>query len=182
MADMNPYFTANSDADAIAATLLPALIPFYLAITDAGIKTAALLQASGDIDLAFKYQGRRFDPVNQLNEFPRIARDPSTVTIPNVGAFPAGTTWGQIVWDLDPTTLQPIVPGKVLQAVIYQANFISSPAGTGITDAQFAGVKLEKIGTAVREYELKNPGLDTGLCRRAWLIMRLYKIATGKMF
>ncbi len=105
---MSGYFSQTSDADAIAATILRSLIPAYLALTgstgDVATKTAALLTASGDVDEAFYYQGRRYDTLNQVNEFPRVAREPSTVTIPNIGVAMPGTPWGVIVWDLDPVT------------------------------------------------------------------------------
>ena len=174
------YFNASADGDAMAALIPAALIPAYLALSDATAKAVLLQQASADVDQAFRYQGRKYDTVNQVMQFPRISHDPSTTVIPNIGAVPIGGSWGQIVWDLDPVTNQPIVPNAVYMAVLHQANFIAA-GGSSKLDSQFAGVKSERTGSNAADYDRANALLTTGLCRRAWMLMRYYQIKSGRL-
>jgi hypothetical protein len=182
---MNNYFATNAAADAIAATIPAALIPAYLAVTDAGQKTAILLRASSDIDTnPNKYQGRRFDVLNQLNEFPRWAREPSNhpyfaqfgyIT----GALPAGIFWGDEVWDVDPNSLLAVVPNDVLVACIYQANFIAKGGSRRLND-QHEGVVDVSTGP-LRETYKDGAGLRTGLCRDAYLLIKKYQLSGGRL-
>ncbi len=72
------------------------------------------------------------------------------------------------------------MPAKVLQAVIYQADFLLR-GGDGRQDDQYAGVKSIQTGNLSESYELKNMGTETGLCRRAYQLLRGYQRATGKL-
>ena len=184
---MQSYFAQSSDADAIAATLPASLLPNYLASVDPA-KTAALLQASIDVDRAHRWQGRKYDSINQANEFPRVAFEPSNAILPYPGAaappgLPGGPGFGATIWDWDATTLTVVVPQHVLTAVIYQADFILGPSlgNQRRLDAQYSGVRSQGAGDIREEYAPRSKGVETGLCRRAEQMVRKYRLVTGRM-
>jgi hypothetical protein len=173
----------SAGADVIAAALFAGLIPNYLGVTDPGQKTAVLLAASTDVDRSMPFQGRRYDTLYQTNEFPRVAYEPSNALLPNTGAagIPGGSAWGSTIWNIDPDTLQPVVPPEVLQAVVYQADYLAGGGGSNSrTRDQFQGVKASKAGDLSEEYDLGNEGLRTLICPRAYQLIRRYRLTSGR--
>jgi hypothetical protein len=177
---MTPYLT-NSDADVLAATLPAAAIAAYLALTDAGIKTDLLTQASYDIDHAMRYQGRRYDTISQDTEFPRVAYEPSNAILPNTGAagIPGGSAFGSTIWDVDPLTLAIQVPVAVTVAVLYQANYLATGDDPALDD-QYKGIQSLKAGGIARDFNRSNHFLSSGLCRRAYALMWRYRLTSGR--
>ena len=165
---MTSYLTYAA-ADAIAATI-PALVA-YAAATNAN-KALALIQASLDVDLAMRYQGRKYLDT-QEHQFPRIHGDPA-VQSSYPYDLPAG---GSEIWDWDSATSTAIVPAYVNLAVLYQADSIIEGAREKrlkdlhdkITSQSADGLSETFSGNASR------------LCRRAYEIMREYKLRSGSM-
>ena len=178
---MTSYFTAsnNADADAIAALLPAALIPAYLALSDATAKADLLAAASYDIDTACRFQGRKYDVISQVLEFPRVAYESSTRILPNTGPVPIASAWSDVVWDFDPVALVAVVPAKVLMAVIYQANYLAGGEDSRVND-QFVGLKGERVGSLSAEYG-PSEAMKTGLCRRAWQLVKRYRLQSGRL-
>jgi hypothetical protein len=179
------YFQTNAAADFIAGTLPASLIPAYLALTDPLAKAATLLKASRDVDNGMKYQGARYNLVYQKLEFPRMAHIPSTRSAPTAygypgGAVPAGGIWGEVVWDIDPRTNQAIVPNDVYAAVIYQANFIAWGGSDRIRN-QHEGVRDDSTGGLREAYDPSAPGVQTKLCMDAYMVLKKYQLAGGRL-
>jgi hypothetical protein len=174
------YFNADSDADLIAGGIPPTLIPAYNALTDGATKADLITQASIDIDRAMRYQGRRYDTIRQVTEFPRVSYEPSNAILPNTGAagIPGGSAFGSTIWDVDPVTLNIVIPSRVLQAVIHQANYLAGGENSQVTD-QFIGVTSQGTGSLHRSYG-KSKALETGLCRRAYQVMQFYRLTSGR--
>jgi len=165
---MTSYLTYAA-ADAIAATVLD--VTAYTAASS-GDKTKALLMASLDVDRAMKYQGRKYLNT-QEHQFPRVHGDPA-VQSSYPYDLPAG---GSEIWDWDPVTNTAIVPPYVNLAVLYQADSIIEGAREKrlkdlhdkITSQSADGLSETFSGNASR------------LCRRAYEIMREYKLRSGSM-
>lgn len=186
---MTGYFAQASDAVAIAngTSVTPAVTSKLLGVdvflaADAATQQAALDQASDEVDRGMRFQGRKciFD---QPREFPRAAYDSSRRFLTGIGPIgPAGFGVGDIVWDLDPNDPRnAIVPTIVLQAVIIQADSILRANRAQRLDAQHDGVK-DAMNAGMREtYDEKAPGVQTGLCRRAYLLLERYEIKQGRM-
>jgi hypothetical protein len=176
------YFGGVADADAIAATLVSTLVASYLASSSSD-KAAALAQASSDIDMGCRWQGRRYDPA-QANEFPRVAYEAqSRIHVQGIGiplVIPPSP--GDVVWDYDFTSLTASVPQNVLKAVIYQADWILDGSGEERAKEQHAGVTSNQNAGAGESYDLKHRGADSGICRRAWSLLRNYELVSGRMF
>jgi len=165
---MTSYLTYAA-ADAIAATVLD--VTAYTAASS-GDKTKALLMASLDVDRAMKYQGRKYLNT-QEHQFPRVHGDPA-VQSSYPYDLPAG---GSEIWDWDSATSTAIVPAYVNLAVLYQADSIIEGAREKrlkdlhdkITSQSADGMSETFSGNASR------------LCRRAYEIMREYKLRSGSM-
>jgi hypothetical protein len=174
------YFDAVASADAIAATLPSALVASYLAATAAD-KASALEQASLDIDDGMRFQGRKYDPT-QLQEFPRIAYESNARVRPQgIVPYVLPPSPTDTVWDWNATTQTPVVPPRVLQAVIYQADWILNGTGEERASEQHAGVTSQQVAGAMEAYDLKHRGADSSLGRRAWNLLRKYELRTGRM-
>lgn len=93
-------YLSTSEADAIAATMIPAMVAAYTAAEPAA-RASALEQASADIDACWRWQGRRYDPLQGL-EFPRIPWPDQAIV------------WDQVEQEV-------VVPAAVLRAVVLQA-------------------------------------------------------------
>lgn len=176
-----PTYLASSEADTLAAAL-PGLSS-YKAASDAD-KSAALALATSDIDRGMRYQGRKFDPTQTL-EFPRVAFDAPNrvwnvewidfpVILPNCGA---------VVWDWDSDNNVAIVPQNVKLACVYQADSILTGNREERLSEQHDGVVQASNSGMQETYRQRNqaPGLDTGLCRRAYLLLQRYRLATGRI-
>lgn len=174
------YFASVAAADAVAATLPAALIPNYLGASD-DKKIAWLLQASRDVDNARKYQGRRYDPINQVNEFPRVAYETLSQFSQNFQTLPVIPGGGNVVWDYDNTAKAPVVPADVLAAVIYQADFIGG-GGDEDVDSQFSGIREKRTGDLGVSYgSVPSAGSQTGLCRRSYQLTLRFALSSGRM-
>jgi hypothetical protein len=186
---MPNYFTTVSAADAIAATLNPAQIPYYVAAMNNGGDTTrypALFQASDELDRGMRYQGRKFHR-HQPNEFPRVAYEVLMGVPFGLGyGFPewSGEQLSECVWDWDCTTHDAVVPNYVYEALVLQADFILAPASVAANerrDAIHMGVRGQAIGSMREEYDKTMPGVRTPLCRKAYVIMERYRLKQGRM-
>jgi hypothetical protein len=167
----NPYLT-ESEADDIAATL-PATSAWLAASSDA--KVAALLRASIDVDNAMPYQGRKYAS-DQSNEFPRVPYDEP----PGSAGFDRDPRAS--VWHWDAETNIPVVPEDVLSAVLLQAVSIISGNREARLTAQHDGVVYDQTGSVAESYkQTDGPGVTTGLCRGAWILLRKYRLKSGKL-
>src|SRR5687767_10513810 len=153
------YLTVTA-ADALAA-LVPAagLVAWNAAAADA--RTRALEQASAEVDDAMPYQGRKYAEDQPL-QFPRVAYESSQ---------PAGAA--EVVWDWDEAAEQAVAPRDVLLAVVYQADAILAGTREPRLSAQHDGVVYDLTGTIAESYkQTEGPGVMTGLCRPAWMLLR----------
>ncbi|HEX8915989.1 MAG TPA: DnaT-like ssDNA-binding protein [Humisphaera sp.] len=153
------------------AAALPDLTAYRSA--DAGEKAAALLQASDDVDAAMPYQGRRFDP-RQPREFPRWVDAGAAGGIASAGP--------ETVWAWDAGAAVAVVPADVRRATLYQADSILAGTREARLSAQHDGVVYELTGGLAESYKATpGPGVPTGLCRRAWAILRRYRTRGGRL-
>ena len=158
----NAYLT-TAEADALAATL-PGLTA-WAAASDAN-KAKAIERASRDVDNAMPYQGRKY-AAGQVNQFPRVPFD---------GCARAD------VWDWDATTNAAVAPDDVLVAVLMQADTILAGDRDARLDAQHDGVVYDQTGSVAESYKLtQGPGVTTGLCRAAYVLMRKYRLKSGQL-
>ena len=165
-----------SDANDLADTL-PPLSGWAGASDDE--KTRALLQASADIDVSMPFQGRKYD-TDQILEFPRRAYDdPPTGALTGVN-FDASSA--PVVWDWDSDANEAIVPPAVQTATLYQADSIQTGDREARLDVQHDGVVYNLTGTLAESYkQTPGNGVRTGLCRRAWMLMRKYRRRSGEL-
>ena len=167
----DPYLT-DTEADALAATL-PALEAWPTATS--GAKTKALQLASSNVDNAMPYQGRKYAS-DQVNQFPRVPYDEP----PGTRAFdgdPRGSVWD---WDADAN--EPAVPDDVLLAVLVQADTILVGDREPRLGAQHDGVVYNQAGSVAESYkQTEGPGVTTGLCRAAWVLLRKYRLKGGRI-
>jgi hypothetical protein len=168
---INPYLT-ESEADDIAATL-PGTSAWPAAPSDS--KTTALLRASIDVDNAMPYQGRKYAS-DQTNQFPRVPYDEP----PGTAGFDRDPRAS--VWDWDAGANAPVVPPDVLSAVVLQAVSIISGNREARLGAQHDGVVYDQTGSVAESYkQTEGPGVGTGLCRGAWVLLRKYRLKSGKL-
>lgn len=171
------YLTVT-DADALAATL-----PLVTAWSAAGsvAKAPALELASQRFDLAYRFQGRRFDGTQAL-EFPRVAYDG--------GREPGATYEGQqqslvaaTIWDWDADAGEAIVPQLVKRAVLYEANSILAADRDRVLAAIHNGIASQSVGSISESYRQLPAAADGGpvLCREADLVARRYKLRSGRI-
>jgi hypothetical protein len=165
-----------------AATLAnwrPALGMGGIVAATAAVRTAAAESASDDIDVAIRYQGRKYDPTGaitgtkQEREFPRIPYDAvehGYVTMP------------EVVWDTDADG-DVIVPEKVLKAWLYQVNDrcdgkrlarlmqrqgLAGQSTGGMSETYIASIGIVGLG-------------DELLCPEAMAIMNRYRVRQGSL-
>jgi hypothetical protein len=162
------------EADDLAG-VLPGLAAFRAA--DDAEKAAALDEATKDIDSAMPYQGRKLDTA-QLLEFPRLIDEPLRATS-NARSTTVDPT---LVWDWDDDADAAVVPEDVRRATLYQADSILAGEREARIAAQHDGVVYELTGGLAESYKsTAGPGVPTGLCRRAWLLMRRYRLRSGRL-
>ena len=168
--DPRSYLTVAA-ADELAAAL-PALAAWSAATPPA--KARALERASIDVDGAMPYQGRRYDP-RQVNQFPRVAYDDAPAAAP--GHDPRPT-----VWDWDAALNAPAVPEDVLLPVVIQADANLAGEREPRLAAQHDGVVYDQTGSVAESYkQTEGPGVTTGLCRAAWVLLRKYRLKSGRI-
>jgi hypothetical protein len=161
-------YLSVADADALAATLVG--LTAYLAADDTA-KAGALNEASAEIDAAMPYQGRKYAD-DQVRQFPRVHDDLAA----DVATDPA------TIWDWDADTSTAIVPDDVLRATLYQADAILAGARQPRIDAQHDGVVYELTGGLAESYKATpGQGVRTGLCHHAWLLMRRFRLRSGRL-
>ena len=87
-----------------------------------------------------------------------------------------------IIWDYDDAMAVAVVPGDVLLATLLQADAILTGARDARLDLQHDGVVYDQDDSSAESYRRSTgAGLPTGLCRRAWLLIRHYRIKTGRL-
>lgn len=175
---VSSYFDVLADADNLANLMLH--IPAYKAgSTDD--RTAALAQASDEIDRGNRWQGRKYDPT-QPHEFPRVPYPQFAVD--NYWCYPGQVDlvgeYGIEIWDWDSTNNVAVVPQFVLKATIIQADSILLGARQDRLDAQFDGVKDQMTGPLRETYGGIGHG-DQPLCRQAYQLMQRYLLQTGRL-
>ena len=154
------------EADELAE-LLPGLTAYRAATDEA--KAAALDEASADVDAGMPYQGRKLDPA-QPREFPRVEDGPGGSAA--VGGF------GVVGAAVGAST----VPDDVLRATVYQADAILAGTREPRLSAQHDGVVYELTGQLAESYKsTPGVGVRTGLCRRAWMLIRKYRLRSGRL-
>ena len=160
------------EADDLAG-VLPALAAYRAA--DDAEKAAVLDEATKDIDSAMPYQGRKLDAA-QLLEFPRLIDEPLRAT----ASAPSTTVDPTLVWDWDADADAAVVPADVRRATLYQADSILAGEREPRIAAQHDGVVYELTGGLAESYKsTPGPGVPTGLCRRAWMLIRRIGCAAG---
>lgn len=166
------YLTATQ-ADALAATI-PALSSAWSGASS-GTKDKALELASFEVDNGMPYQGRKY-AADQVNQFPRVPYDAP----PGTAGFdrdPHGS-----VWDWDAGGNEAVVPDDVLLAVLLQADAIVAGEREPRISAQHDGVVYDQTGSVAESYKRnEGPGVKTGLCRGAWVLLRKYRLKSGKL-
>jgi len=147
---------------------------------NSGAQAAALVQATSDIDNAMRYQGKRHRHDQPL-QFPRLAY--ASNGFPGYGYGYAGE-WGQstprTVWDWDEANQTAVVPADVLAATLWQANWILGGWGVERLDEQHQGVKSQQAAGVGESYG-ESHGARTGLCRRAWHLLKKYELVSGQL-
>jgi hypothetical protein len=165
-----PYLT-ESAADALAATL-PALPAWSAATTPQ--KSAALVRATLDVDNAMPYQGRRYAS-DQERQFPRAPYDDAPGTTDSFDRDPRASAW-----DWDTATNAAVVPEDVLLAVLLQADANLAGDREARLSSQHDGVVYDQTGSLAESYkQTEGPGVTTGLCRAAWVLLRKYRLKSG---
>jgi hypothetical protein len=170
-----PAYLDVDEADTLAATT-SGLVSWSGASAPA--KAAALIRASDDVDHAVAYQGRRYATMPpQAREFPRLAFEE-----PLVGTRDPARPATAIIWDYDEALGAAVVPSDVKVATLLQADAILTGARDARLDLQHDGVVYSLEGTDAESYRRSTgAGLPTGLCRRAWLLIRHYRLKTGRL-
>ena len=175
-AAVNPrsYLTVAA-ADELAATL-PALAAWSAATSPN--KATALERASIDVDGAMPYQGRKYDPA-QVNQFPRVPYDGDA---PASAALVVDGNGSASVWDWDASLNEAVVPEDVLLAVVLQADANLAGEREPRLAAQHDGVVYDLTGSVAESYKhTQGPGVYTGLSRAAWVLLRKYRLKSGKI-
>ncbi len=103
-------------------------------------------------------------------EFPRLAYDAT-------GGGDAAVTW-----DVDAASGEAVVRARgVRLATLLQADAILAAREPRVA-AQHDGVVYQLNGTTAESYKRNTgPGVTTGLCRRAWVLVRRYRLRSGKL-
>ena len=159
------YITVE-EADAYAAAELDASAWDALS---AAQKAAALCQATDEID-AVRWQGRVYDE-DQERAFPRIA-----------GELPSDDADGALataIWDYDDDAGEAVVPEAVKRATALQAMSLAAGVREARLDDRHDGVTGTSAGGVSETYDAGRPAEI--LCRRAWQLLRRYRLRSGKI-
>lgn len=175
------------EADAIAAAL-PLLASYKAASSDA--RTAALAQASIDIDAAGPWQGRKYDLwTPQELEFPRVPYQSSS-QVCGYGSLLGWLGSGAIgvqIWDWDAVNNVAVVPAKIKRACLFQADSILKGDWQKALDAAAMGVEQRTAGSVSISYRdplavLQYLGGGSGsLCRASAQLLKKYQISQGRI-
>ena len=172
------YLTV-ADADALAATILG--LTQWSAATSTE-KTNALDAATKLIDGALRYQGRKFDPAQSL-QFPRAVNG-GVVT---AGGCPSSACALVGIWDWDELAQAAVVPAVVKQACLIEADeMLQDLKGKSQRwrrlDEQHQGVTFDQAGAAAEAYRKGTPAAGrSGLSRRAYDLLRRFKLSSGRL-
>ena len=180
-----PSYLTLEAAQGIAANLPAAMLAGWLAASSPN-QSAALAMASLDVDSAGPYQGRRFDPDTQAQEFPRVAYESrprgrgDAVLNENLSlnVAPLGT---DVVWDWDAENLVPLIPWRVVHATIYQADSILRGDRKDRLDAIHDGLTSQSTGAAAEAYRAMLERGAAVLCRAAFQLIRQYRLKGGRL-
>lgn len=182
-ADAASYLTLD-EADELAA-VLPLLAKYKAATSDA--RGAAMILATMDVDAGGPWQGCRYDRTSaQVLEFPRIPY-PSSCASGGSWINAASSVGGAQVWDWDDDASAAVVPLKVKQAVLFQADAILDGRLARALEDQSLGVASKSVGSLSVSY--RDPaaiaaalggGLGT-LTQRAAALMRMYRLKQGQL-
>ena len=159
-----PYIDAEA-ADAYAEAELDAAA--WTALT-ADQQEGLLARASDEIDQV-RFQGRKYD-LEQEREFPRVYDEQAVEVYP-------GSAAGSGVWDWDDDTAAAIVPEAVLMATWLQALSIAQGERDARQDARHDGVASQSAGGVSESYS----GPQEILCRRAAVMLRRYRLKSGRI-
>jgi hypothetical protein len=122
------------------------------------------------------YQGRRYAP-EQARQFPRVPSDESPGFSDGFDRDPRSA-----VWDWDDAAQVAIVPEDVLLAVLLQADTVLAGDREARLASQHDGVVYDQTGSLAESYkQTEGPGVTTGLCRAAWVLLRKYRLKSGRM-
>lgn len=141
-------------------------------------KAKAATLATADIDSAMRYQGRKYDQ-SQARAFPRLAYD-GPLPLTTYPAMTAAQAAAGEVWDWDADQDAAIVPADVLLAHLYQSDWILS-GGPASLDAAHRGLVSQTTGRLSETYDTAAPAAATGLCRRAWQLLKKYRLRSGRI-
>jgi hypothetical protein len=168
---------------ALAATILPSLIPAFLASANAAFLGAALTAGADDID-GEVIQGRKYD-LSQARQFPRVAYETGAPLLPaDLAVLTTPQAQGAtVVWDFDTDGITVIVPLDVRKAEILQANFIlaQGAAGDRIQQAIDAGLTGQSVGDMSEAYRTDvKKDWGYGLTPRARALLEKYRVRSGR--
>jgi hypothetical protein len=174
------YLTVAA-ADAMAATMQG--LSSYKAASDQ-VKAQHLPAASQEIDVAMRYQGQKFH-LRQKLEFPRIAYGDFRARFSSFeeSLFFFRGFFGRIpdvVWDWDETAKLPVVPQRVLQACLIQADSNIAAIRDERLDAIHDGLIEQRSGSMNERYITGDFDVPV-LCRRADQIMQYYRLRSGRL-
>lgn len=160
-----PSYLSVDEANALADAL-PGLATWKASTADA--KAAALAGATQEVDDAMPYQGRRY-VADQPLAFPRVSDD-------------SGAAEAAEIWDWDSAGAAAVTPMDVRRAVLHQADSILDGSRSDRIDRQHDGVVYDLTGTLAESYKsTSGPGVATGLCRAAYVLMRKYRLRSGRL-
>jgi hypothetical protein len=168
---------------ALAATILPSLIPAFLASANAAFLGAALTAGADDID-GEVIQGRKYD-LSQARQFPRVAYETGAPLLPaDLAVLTTPQAQGAtVVWDFDTDGVTVIVPLDVRKAEIFQANFRLTPGANRIIAARRQGLAAQSVGDMAESYvSAVGPGeWGASLCQDAYQLMKKYRLKSGRL-
>ena len=151
MTSYNDLTSARATATALGLTRVSAA-------ADAAL-TAALLMAAIDIDSpGFRFQGRKYDPDQEL-EFPRIN--------------------GEVIIDYSVTAAAAVVPDQVKLAEVLQAESILAGERNQMVQAMANGIASQSTGSV--SVSFRADARPEPLCERARRIMQRYRLRGGSL-
>lgn len=166
-------YLTQSEADALAGQLPATTLPSW-ATASTLEKTAALELASSDVDEGLRYQGRKYDET-QARQFPRVAYQAAPFA-------PSGRGVADTVWDWSVDLNAPVVPLDVQRAVLYQAEAILRNEREERLSNQHDGIIYDQSGPLSESYKASDrPGFESGLARRAYMLLRKYRLQAGSL-
>lgn len=177
-----PTYLALAAANAMAAGMLSRMVSSYAAASSAD-RVAALAQASAQIDRAMRYQGRQYDPSGtitgtvQVLEFPRVLGSggfPPYLSYPDGGQCPP---YASQFWDWDKVNNVAVVPDRVKQACVLQANSLLAGDRDERLAARHDGVSQQSGDGLSEAYSGEAPLL----CAEAHRLMSYYRLRSGEM-